>query len=109
MCCDMLTVHDFKIIVADDGYILMNLQKYRRLKQQFCTSRDPKEQAWKHSHTHLRSRNMALIIRDNLIRNRLPKTKNSYLLQSYIRLSDNIKYQQQIQRLIERGEQNGRT
>ena len=47
---------------------------------------------WEDGHTHLESFNMAKTMIDNVIRHKKPKTKNIYLLNSHIRLSDDPKY-----------------
>lgn len=51
-------------------------------------------------HTHLNSLRMAKTIIDNVINKRTPKTKNIYLLESHIRLSNDEKYNRYIEDLI---------
>lgn len=96
----MLNANDFKIIKVDDGFILVNMRKYHGLQASKLTTYVKSLDAWKRSHTHLKSHQMALIIRDNLIKHKLPKTQNEYLLNSYIRVSDDPNYQDKIRLLI---------
>lgn len=56
---------------------------------------------WKDGHTHLESFNMAKTIVDNMLKHKRPKTKNTYLLQSHIRLSDDEAYSEFIEGLLE--------
>ena len=51
-------------------------------------------------HTDLNSLRMAKTIIDNVINKRTPKTKNIYLLESHIRLSNDEKYNRYIEDLI---------
>lgn len=53
------------------------------------------------SHTHLRSFSMAKTIIDNCIMKKTPKTNNLYLLESHIRISNDAKYINMIEELIE--------
>ena len=56
---------------------------------------------WEEGHTHLESFNMAKTIIDNVIKHKKPKTKNLYLLQSHIRLTDNPSYVKFINEVID--------
>ena len=56
---------------------------------------------WEDGHTHLESFNMAKTIIDNVIKHKKPKTKNLYLLQSHIRLTDNPSYVKFINEIID--------
>lgn len=56
---------------------------------------------WEEGHTHLESFDMAKTIIDNVIKHKKPKTKNLYLLQSHIRLTDNPSYVKFINELID--------
>lgn len=55
---------------------------------------------WEEGHTHLDSFNMAKTIIDNVLKRKRPKTKNLYLLNSHIRLSDNPAYDRFINDMI---------
>lgn len=55
---------------------------------------------WEEGHTHLDSFNMAKTIIDNVIKRKRPKTKNLYLLNSHIRLSDSPAYDRFINDMI---------
>lgn len=66
------------------GYILYNTKK-----------------TFKNGHTHVKGYSMAKTIIDNCIKKRTPKTSNIYLLTSHIRISDDEKYIQKIEELIE--------
>lgn len=67
------------------GYILQN------------TSKD----SFRDSHTHLHSFSIAKTILSNVKNNKLPKTHDIYLLKSHIRVSNNERYINQIEQLIE--------
>ena len=56
---------------------------------------------WEDGHTHLESFNMAKTIIDNVIKHKKPKTKNLYLLQSHIRLTDDPSYVRFINELMD--------
>ena len=56
---------------------------------------------WEDGHTHLESFNMAKTIIDNVIKHKKPKTKNLYLLQSHIRLTDDPSYARFINEVID--------
>ena len=56
---------------------------------------------WEEGHTHLESFNMAKTIIDNVIKHKKPKTKNVYLLQSHIRLTDDPSYVRFINELMD--------
>ena len=56
---------------------------------------------WEDGHTHLESFNMAKTIIDNVIKHKKPKTKNLYLLQSHIRLTDDPSYTRFINEVID--------
>ena len=55
---------------------------------------------WEEGHTHLDSFNMAKTIIDNVLKRKRPKTKNLYLLNSHIRLSDSPAYDRFINDII---------
>ena len=55
---------------------------------------------WEEGHTHLDSFNMAKTIIDNVLKRKKPKTKNLYLLNSHIRLSDSPAYDRFINDII---------
>lgn len=104
----MLTVDDFKLIQVDDGFILVNTHKYYGLVQKHAKTPDKCKDIWKRCHTHLKSQNIAMIIRDNVISKKLPRTHNVYLLYSHIRVSEDITYQAEIELLIETRRQKGK-
>ena len=56
---------------------------------------------WEDGHTHLESFNMAKTIIDNVIKHKKPKTKNLYLLQSHIRLTDDPSYVKFINEIVD--------
>ena len=56
---------------------------------------------WEEGHTHLDSFNMAKTIIDNVLKRKRPKTKNLYLLNSHIRLSDSPAYDRFINDMID--------
>lgn len=55
---------------------------------------------FRHGHTHVKSFKMAKTIIDNCIRKRVPKTSNLYLLDSHVRLSNDVKYKTFIKDII---------
>jgi hypothetical protein len=59
-----------------------------------------REKNFRQGHTHIRSYNVCKTIIDNLIKRKLPKTRNYYLLRSHIRLSTDDKYSTKIETLI---------
>lgn len=60
-----------------------------------------KNKTWDTGHTHLNSLEMAKTIIKDVIKNKKPKTTNTYLLRSHIRLSENEKYISYLEQLIE--------
>ena len=56
---------------------------------------------WEEGHTHLDSFNMAKTIIDKVLKRKRPKTKNLYLLNSHIRLSDSPAYDRFINDMID--------
>lgn len=75
---------EYIILAVKIGYIIYNTLK-----------------PFEKSHTHLRSFNMSKTIIENCIMKKTPKTNNLYLLESHIRVSDDDKYKQMIEELIE--------
>ncbi|SHK23081.1 hypothetical protein [Paramaledivibacter caminithermalis] len=53
------------------------------------------------AHTHIKSKIVAKTIKNNVLYNRFPKTRNEYLLKSHIRISNNENYIRKIQQLID--------
>lgn len=52
-------------------------------------------------HTHCRNKRVALAIKSNVDRHRLPKSRNLRTLESHIRVTSNQKYIRQIEKLIQ--------
>nr|WP_301907099.1 hypothetical protein [uncultured Anaerostipes sp.] len=52
-------------------------------------------------HTHCRSKRVALVIKSNVERHRLPRSRNLRTLESHIRVTGNQKYIRQIEQLIQ--------
>lgn len=75
---------EYIILAVKKGYLVYNTLK-----------------PFEKSHTHLRSFNMSKTIIENCIMKKTPKTNNLYLLESHIRVSDDDKYKQMIEELIE--------
>lgn len=76
----ILKVHSKKKV----GYILYNTKK-----------------DWENGHTHLDSFDMAKVIISDVIHHKKPKTNNTYLLRSHIRVSNDEKYIKYIKELIQ--------
>ena len=74
------------------GYIIL------KMKRGFIAYNTKKE--FSQGHTHLYSFNMAKTIIDNCIRKKKPKADSLYLLNSHIRLSNDVKYKMFIEELI---------
>ena len=75
---------EYIILKVKRGYIVYNTKK-----------------SFEDGHTHLQSFEMSKTIIDNNIRKRRPKTKNIYLIESHIRVTDDSKYKQLLEGLIE--------
>ena len=74
----------YMILKMKRGYVIYNINR-------------PFEEA----HTHVSGFNMAKTIIDNCIKRKQPKTTNLYLLKSHARITDDEKYKQLIEELIE--------
>jgi hypothetical protein len=72
---------------CDDGFIVVNLDKVEKY-------------GFDKAHTHIKSKKIARTIKDNILNNRFPKTRNEYLLISHIRVSDDKEYVDKIEHLI---------
>lgn len=51
-------------------------------------------------HTHCRSRRVALVIRNNVLKQRLPKSTDPYLIESHARLTGNRQYKKLLEERI---------
>ena len=56
-------------------------------------------------HTHCRSRRVAVAIKNNVERQRLPKSRNLHTLYSHVRLTTNRRYREQLLAIIEETKQ----
>ena len=83
----ILKVHSGKKI----GYIAYNTKK-----------------EWENGHTHLESFDMAKTIISTVIQRKKPKTTNLYLIKSHARLSNDEKYIQFIEELIDAKKSKGK-
>ena len=79
-------------IYEKEGYIIL------KMKKGFIAYNTKKE--FNEGHTHLHTFNMAKTIIDNCIRKKKPKNDSLYLLNSHIRLSNDIKYKMFIEEII---------
>lgn len=75
---------EYIILKVKKGYIVYNTKK-----------------PFENGHTHLNSFEMSKTIIDNLIRKKRPKTKNVYLIESHIRVTNDSKYKKVLEELIE--------
>lgn len=57
---------------------------------------------FKLAHTHIRQLRVCKQIIKNVIKNKIPKTRNTYLLRSHIRISDKKDYIEQLERIIDK-------
>ena len=77
------TKDQFIITKVGNGFILQNNNK-----------------EFKDGHTHIKSVNMAKILIDCILKEKLPKTRNNYLLSSVIRIAESEKYKDKIKLLM---------
>lgn len=73
----------FTIIEVSNGFIVVNTSK-----------------VFKEGHTHLKSFNASKTAIDLVLNRKIPKSTNFYYLESLIRLSDDVKYIQKLNELI---------
>lgn len=84
-------------VYEKDHYIILKVKSGKKVG--YIAYNTKKE--WENGHTHLESFNMAKTIIDNVIKHKKPKTKNLYLLQSHMRLSDSEEYDKFITDIVE--------
>ena len=84
-------------VYEKEHYIILKVKSGKKIGYIAYNTR----KEWEDGHTHLESFNMAKTIIDNVIKHKKPKTKNLYLLQSHIRLTDNPSYVKFINELID--------
>ena len=84
-------------VYEKEHYIILKVKSGKKIG--YIAYNTKKE--WEEGHTHLESFNMAKTIIDNVIKHKKPKTKNLYLLQSHIRLTDNPSYVKFINEIID--------
>lgn len=87
---------DIIIRPSNDGFLVINLDKAEKL-------------GFKKAHTHIKSKAIARTVRDNVMRNKFPKTRNEYLLISHIRISNDKQYINKILELIRTRRKKGRS
>ncbi|MDU4862946.1 MAG: hypothetical protein E6356_14795 [Terrisporobacter othiniensis] len=75
---------EYIILKVKKGYIVYNTKK-----------------VFENGHTHLQSFEMSKTIIDNSIRKKRPKTNNIYLIESHIRVTNDSKYKQTLEELVE--------
>ena len=84
-------------VYEKQNYIILKVKSGKKIGYIAYNTR----KEWEEGHTHLESFNMAKTIIDNVIKHKKPKTKNLYLLQSHIRLTDNPLYVKFINEIID--------
>ena len=84
-------------VYEKEHYIILKVKSGKKIGYIAYNTR----KEWEEGHTHLESFNMAKTIIDNVIKHKKPKTKNLYLLQSHIRLTDNPSYVKFINELVD--------
>ena len=84
-------------VYEKEHYIILKVKSGKKIGYIAYNTR----KEWEEGHTHLESFNMAKIIFDNVIKHKKPKTKNLYLLQSHIRLTDDPSYVKFINQLVD--------
>ena len=75
---------EYIILRVKKGYIVYNTKK-----------------DFENGHTHLQSFEMSRTLIDNSIRKKRPKTNNTYLIESHIRVTKDIKYKQILKEMLE--------
>lgn len=83
-------------VYEKEHYIILKVKSGKKIGYIAYNTR----KEWEDGHTHLESFNMAKTIIDNVIKHKKPKTKNLYLLQSHIRLTDDPSYIKFINELV---------
>ena len=84
-------------VYEKENYIILKVKSGKKIGYIAYNTR----KEWEEGHTHLESFNMAKTIIDNVIKHKKPKTKNLYLLQSHIRLTDDPSYVKFINELVD--------
>lgn len=84
-------------VYEKEHYIILKVKSGKKIGYIAYNTR----KEWEEGHTHLESFNMAKTIIDNVIKHKKPKTKNLYLLQSHIRLTDDPSYIKFINELVD--------
>ena len=84
-------------VYEKEHYIILKVKSGKKIGYIAYNTR----KEWEEGHTHLESFNMAKTIIDNVIKHKKPKTKNLYLLQSHIRLTDDPSYVKIINELVD--------
>ena len=84
-------------VYTKEHFIILKVQSGKKVGYIAYNTR----KEWEEGHTHLQSFNMAKTIIDNVLKHKRPKTKNLYLLQSHIRLSDSPEYDKLIREMID--------
>ena len=84
-------------VYEKQNYIILKVKSGKKIGYIAYNTR----KEWEEGHTHLESFNMAKTIIDNVIKHKKPKTKNLYLLQSHIRLTDDPSYVTFINELVD--------
>lgn len=84
-------------VYEKQNYIILKVKSGKKIGYIAYNTR----KEWEEGHTHLESFNMAKTIIDNVIKHKKPKTKNLYLLQSHIRLTDDPSYVRFINEVID--------
>lgn len=74
---------EYMIIKVKNGYVVYNSKK-----------------EFKEGHTHLKNYNMCKVLIDNLIKRKIPRTDNVYILTSHIRVSNDQDYNEEIKQMI---------
>ena len=90
-------INNSQKVYEKDHYIILKVKSGKKVGYIAYNTR----KEWENGHTHLESFNMAKTIIDNVIKHKNPKTKNLYLLQSHMRLSDSEEYDKFITDIVE--------
>ena len=86
-----------KIVYRRKQFIILEVKDSKRKGYIIHNTNKP----FSEGHTHLKSLDMAKVIINNVITGKVPKTKNEYLLISHIRIAEEKRYINSIEKLIE--------
>ena len=85
---DKRPYNDARKIYSKDEFIILRVTSNGKVGYIVYNTK----KSWSKGHTHLKSYSMCEILIKNVINKKKPKSKNFYLLDSHIRISNDLKY-----------------